>query len=143
MQLRTDYRLDRPARLAADLAVRARRAARLRPGWPRGLPGVSPARLALVALAGVLTLIVLSAAIADRLLAGRIAEGVQVAGVDVGGLDRAAARARLEQRLVPGLRRSVVVRAGRRRLRLSARAARVAPDVDTMVAAALEHSRRG
>jgi hypothetical protein len=119
------------------------RAAALRRGWPRGVAGVSPGRLALAGLFSAITLVLVSAAIADRLYAGRIADGVRVGGVDVGGLDRTAARARLERRLVPRLRGPIVVRATRGRVRLTARAARVVPDIGAMVAAALERSRRG
>ena len=94
-------------------------------------------------LAGFLAVLLLSAAVVDRLYAGRIADNMQVGGVDVSGLDRAAARARLAQRLVPVLNRPVIVRAGRRQLRLSARAARLAPEVDAMVRSALHRSREG
>src|SRR5918911_1269427 len=80
-------------------------------------------RFALAVLAGFLAVLLLSAAVIDRLYAGRIADNMQVGGVDVSGLDRAAARARLAQRLPPVLNQTVIVRAGRRQPRLTAPAA--------------------
>ena len=121
------------------------------PAWVAryaGAPFREPARrrrlrFALAALAAFLALLLLSAAIVDRFHAGRIADNMQVGGVDISGLDRAEARARLEQRLVPALRRPVIVRAGPRQLRLSADAAGVVPEIDAMVASALHRSREG
>ena len=97
-------------------------------------------RFALAVLAGFLAVLLLSAAVVDRLYAGRIADNMQVGSVDVSGLDRAAARARLAQRLVPILSRPVIVRAGRRQLHLTARAAGLVLEVDAMVRSALDRS---
>jgi lipoprotein-anchoring transpeptidase ErfK/SrfK len=73
----------------------------------------------------------------------KIAEGVTVAGIMVGGLDREAAKEKLERGLVTALRQPVVVRARKRRFRLSAERAQVRADVDAAVDEALEQSRRG
>jgi len=73
----------------------------------------------------------------------RIAQGVQVGGVDVGGLDVDQARARLQAEVVRPLRRAVVVRAGDRRFRLTAREARVEVNVGDLVGQALAASREG
>jgi lipoprotein-anchoring transpeptidase ErfK/SrfK len=72
-----------------------------------------------------------------------IAAGVRIAGVDVGGLTEEQARERVRQELAAPLRRSVVARAGDRRFKLTAKAARVRVDVDGMVADARERSRGG
>lgn len=71
-----------------------------------------------------------------------IAKGVAVGGVDVGGLKPAEARARLQQELVEPLREPVVVTFERQRFVLAPRQARVAVDLDGMVAEAVDRSRR-
>jgi lipoprotein-anchoring transpeptidase ErfK/SrfK len=124
------------------LTARADRVARFAVGLLHAL-GRRRLRRALAVLAALVALLLVSAAAVDRLYAGRIAEDVRVGGVDVSGLDRGAARARIERRLVPVLRRPVIVRASGRRLLLSARAAGVVPRVDTMVASAIHSSREG
>ncbi|HEV2812463.1 MAG TPA: L,D-transpeptidase/peptidoglycan binding protein [Solirubrobacteraceae bacterium] len=73
----------------------------------------------------------------------RIADGVKAGGIMLGGLGREEARRKLESELVSALRRPVVVRARRKRFRLSAERAQVKADVDAMVDEALERSRRG
>ena len=72
-----------------------------------------------------------------------IADGVTAGGVMLGGLDRDQARAKLERELLAGLREPVIVKARKRRYRLSAKRARVAVDVDAMVDEALARSRSG
>jgi lipoprotein-anchoring transpeptidase ErfK/SrfK len=73
----------------------------------------------------------------------QIARGVSIAGVPVGGLDSDEARVRLQERVVAPLRRSVVVRAGDRRFRLTAREARLEVNVGDLVTQALAVSRDG
>jgi lipoprotein-anchoring transpeptidase ErfK/SrfK len=72
-----------------------------------------------------------------------IADGIRVGGIDVGGLKLAAARARLERRLLGALRRPVLVTYHGRRFVLSARAAGVAVNVGGLVDQALARSRAG
>ncbi|HYV16320.1 MAG TPA: L,D-transpeptidase family protein [Conexibacter sp.] len=72
-----------------------------------------------------------------------IAEGIRVGGVDVGGMKADAARATLRRELLRGLREPVVVAYGGRRFTLTARTARVAVDLDALVAEALARSRDG
>jgi len=95
-----------------------------------------------VALAVALTAVV-GAYAYDHARRDRIAKGITVGGVDVGGLRAGAARAKLRRDLLAPLDRAIVVRVDGHRFRLSARAARVGADVDGMVAAALERTRRG
>jgi lipoprotein-anchoring transpeptidase ErfK/SrfK len=73
----------------------------------------------------------------------QIADGVTVGGVSIGGMTEEQARARLERRLVEPSRRTVVVRAGDRTFRLTAKEAKTTVDIDASVAAALERSREG
>jgi lipoprotein-anchoring transpeptidase ErfK/SrfK len=73
----------------------------------------------------------------------RIADGVRAGGIMLGGLDREEARRKLEGELLSALRQPVVVRARRKRYRLSAERAQVKADVDAMVDEALERSRKG
>jgi lipoprotein-anchoring transpeptidase ErfK/SrfK len=70
-----------------------------------------------------------------------IAPGIRAGAVDLGGLSATVARAKLEQAYRP-LERPLVVRAGRREVVLTARAAGVAVDTNTVVAQALAISRR-
>jgi lipoprotein-anchoring transpeptidase ErfK/SrfK len=72
-----------------------------------------------------------------------ITEGVTVAGVDLGGLHEGAARAKLQANLDRRLERPVRVAVAGRRVRLPAKRAELAPDVDAMVRAAVERSRKG
>jgi len=72
-----------------------------------------------------------------------IAEGVTVAGVSVGGLDRAAARQRLQERVVDPLQADVIVKARGREFTLTAERAEVRVDVDTLVDQAIARSRDG
>lgn len=79
----------------------------------------------------------------DETRKDRIAKGVTVGGVDVGGMTEAQARAALERRLVEPLRRTVVVQAGDRTFRLTAREAKTTVNLDASVDAALARSREG
>jgi lipoprotein-anchoring transpeptidase ErfK/SrfK len=72
-----------------------------------------------------------------------IAEGVTVNGVDVGGLKAAQARMLVRRTLLEPLERTVVVRHGERRFRLTAAQAKVDVDVDASVDRALDASRSG
>jgi lipoprotein-anchoring transpeptidase ErfK/SrfK len=72
-----------------------------------------------------------------------IAEGISVGGIDVGGMKADAARATLRRELLRGLREPVVVAYRGRRFTLTARTARVAVDLDALVAEALARSRDG
>src|SRR5919197_6595328 len=114
MGVRGGLRLDRRIRPTPGLPVGVAWVARYAEAPFRELGRRRRLRFALAALAGLLAVVLLSPAIVDRLYAGRIADNMQVGGVDISGLDRAAARARLAQRLVPVLYRPVIVRAGRR-----------------------------
>ena len=79
----------------------------------------------------------------DRSRADRIAEGVRIGGVDVGGLRANAARSTVRRELLVPLEQPLVVRAGNRSFRLTARQARVRADIDASVDAALARSREG
>src|SRR4051794_40072495 len=72
-----------------------------------------------------------------------IPKGVTVAGIDVGGLHAAAARAKLEREYLPLLRAPVVVHHGGLTFHLSARASKVAANLDAMVDDALAEARSG
>jgi hypothetical protein len=95
--------------------------------------------------AGLALLLALAGAVYayDRNRADRIAEGVSISGVDVGGLDRAAARDKLQARLLDPLSEPVVVRHGGRRFTLTSEAAQVGIDLDGSVDAAVGASRDG
>ena len=54
-----------------------------------------------------------------------IADGMRIGGVDVGGMNADAANVKLQRVLVAPLSRTVVVRAGDERFRLTAREAKV------------------
>ena len=73
----------------------------------------------------------------------RIADGMRIGGVDVGGLSANEARARLQQELVAPLEQTVVVRAGDRRFRLTAREAKVQVNSGELVEQAVAASREG
>jgi lipoprotein-anchoring transpeptidase ErfK/SrfK len=72
-----------------------------------------------------------------------ISDGVKVAGVDVGGLHASAARRKLQAELAGRLDRPVRVKVAGRRFRLTPERASLVPDVDGMVAAAIDRSRSG
>ena len=73
----------------------------------------------------------------------RIADGMRIGGVDVGGLSANDARARLQQELVAPLEQTVVVRAGDRSFRLTAREAKVQVNSGELVEEAVSASREG
>jgi lipoprotein-anchoring transpeptidase ErfK/SrfK len=73
----------------------------------------------------------------------RIAQGMRIGGVDVGGLSKNEANARLGERLVTPLEQGVVVEAGDRRFRLTAREARVRINSGELVDQAVDASREG
>lgn len=99
-----------------------------------------------ISVAAVVALLVAGAAgvfAYDRAHEDTIAEGVTIAGVGVGGLDRAAARARLEERVVEPLQADVIVRARGREFTLTAERAELHVDVDGSIDEALTRSRDG
>ena len=73
----------------------------------------------------------------------RIADGVTVGGIRVGGLSADEARRKLETDLLAALEQPVVVRARKKRFRLTAERSKVTADVDAMVDEALARSRDG
>ena len=72
-----------------------------------------------------------------------ISDGVRVGGVDVGGMRAAEAREVLESELGRPLRRPLRVKHELGNFRLTARAAKVRADLDSMVEEAVERSREG
>ena len=72
-----------------------------------------------------------------------IADGMRIGGVDVGGLSADTANAKLQRELVSPLERTVVVRAGDERFRLTAREAKVTVNSGELVNQAVEASREG
>jgi lipoprotein-anchoring transpeptidase ErfK/SrfK len=72
-----------------------------------------------------------------------IAKGVTVAGIDVGNMRRADATRLVQERLADPLNRSIFVRAGGKRFRLTARRAELTTDVGGMVAEAVRVSQQG
>ena len=73
----------------------------------------------------------------------RIADGMRIGGVDVGGLSAHDARARLQEEIVAPLEQTIVVRAGDRRFRLTAREAKVQVNSGELVEQAVSASREG
>jgi lipoprotein-anchoring transpeptidase ErfK/SrfK len=73
----------------------------------------------------------------------RIAQGMRIGGVDVGGLSAQRARALLQAQLVTPLTRTVTVRAGDRKFRLTAREAQVRVNAEELVDEAVRASRQG
>lgn len=74
--------------------------------------------------------------------ADTLAQGTRVGGVEVGGLSEREARERVRSAVLNPLRRPIVVRAGDREFRLTAREARIHADVARAVRAGRERSRR-
>ncbi|MCW3040537.1 MAG: hypothetical protein JWM31_2442 [Solirubrobacterales bacterium] len=72
-----------------------------------------------------------------------IAKGVTVGGVDIGGLSADAAKSRLEAQYVAALQKPIVVDHAPEKWTLSAKAAGVKTDIDSMVAQALTRSDQG
>ncbi|HLL86789.1 MAG TPA: L,D-transpeptidase family protein [Thermoleophilaceae bacterium] len=79
----------------------------------------------------------------DSSRAETIARGVTAGDLELAGLTAEEARAVLERRMARPLRRPVKVRYKGRTFRLTARRARVRPDVDTLLDEALARSREG
>jgi lipoprotein-anchoring transpeptidase ErfK/SrfK len=101
------------------------------------------ARIAIGATAAALVLLGGAAYAYDSTRDDLISDGVTVAGVDVGGLRADAARRKLQSRLAGALARPVRVKVAGRRLRLTAERAQLVPDVEAMVDAAIDRSRKG
>jgi lipoprotein-anchoring transpeptidase ErfK/SrfK len=72
-----------------------------------------------------------------------IAEGVTVAGVDVGGMRADEAKAVVRRQVGGALQRPIEVAAGRKHYDLSPRSVDLRPEVDRMVAEAVDESRDG
>jgi lipoprotein-anchoring transpeptidase ErfK/SrfK len=98
-----------------------------------------------IAIAVVLVLAALAGAavVYDHSRSDLIAEGVMVGGVDVGGLREDQARAKLQRELLTPLDRPIVVRAARKRFRLTPTEARIHADIAGMAYSAVARSRRG
>jgi lipoprotein-anchoring transpeptidase ErfK/SrfK len=79
----------------------------------------------------------------DKGREGHIAEGVTVGGIPIGDLSREDARQKLRAELLEPLAQPVVVRSRGKRFRLTAREARIAANIDAMVAEAVSRSRDG
>ena len=99
--------------------------------------------IVVVALVALLTAGAVGVYAFDKNREDRIAEGVTVGGVPVGDLSRAQATDRLRAELLEPLDSPVVVRARGERFRLTAREAKIAANIDAMVAEAVERSRDG
>ncbi len=72
-----------------------------------------------------------------------VAQGVRVGGVHLGGLSRTQAREKLRAQLLEPLSSPVVVRSRGKRFTLTAREARIAANIDAMVAEAVARGRDG
>lgn len=101
------------------------------------------ARIAIGATAAALIFLGGAAYAYDSARDDLITEGVTVAGVDLGGKREDAARRKLQSSLVSRLERPVRVKVAGRRFRLTAKRAELVPDVEAMLRAAVERSRRG
>jgi hypothetical protein len=99
--------------------------------------------IALAVLLMALTAVAVGVVVYDGGQQGTIAKGILVGGVDVGGLKRDQAAARLRQRILDPLRRSVVVDHGAARWTLTADQAKLATNLDATVDEALARSRKG
>jgi lipoprotein-anchoring transpeptidase ErfK/SrfK len=73
----------------------------------------------------------------------QVAQGVHVGGIHLGGLSQAQARQKLRDELLEPLSSPVVVRSRGERFRLTAKEARVAANIDAMVAEAIARGRDG
>jgi len=99
----------------------------------------------IIAVVGVVLVLVLAGSVYayDSSRSDTIAKGVKVGGIDVGGLSATAARAKLQRELVARLRKPLVLVAGETEFPLSAREAKLDPDVDRTVSAAVKSGRQG
>ena len=73
----------------------------------------------------------------------QVAQGVRVDGIHLGGLSRDQAREKLRAELLDPLSEPVVVRSRGERFQLSAKEARIAANIDAMVAEAVARGRDG
>lgn len=101
-----------------------------------------PVILAVVFLA-ILVLVGVGVVVYDGTRNDLIAKGVTVGGVDVGGLRADQARSRLQTELLTPLNHAVTVRAAGKTFELTPGEARIRADIDGMVDAAVQRSRRG
>jgi len=99
--------------------------------------------IALIAAAAVVIVSVAVLFVVDVSRADLVANGVRVGGVHIGELRADAARLRLREGLLKPLREPLVVRAGARKFRLSAREAGIHANIDAMVDRAIERGRSG
>ena len=99
--------------------------------------------IAVAVLLTVLTGLAVATILYDHSREQTIAKGVRVGGVDVGGLTRPQAVAKLHRMILDPLSRTVVVDHGDQRWHLTARAAKVATNLDATVDRALARSRQG
>jgi lipoprotein-anchoring transpeptidase ErfK/SrfK len=97
----------------------------------------------LVVLVGMLGLATAAFYAYDLSQSGRIAAGVTVGNVEIGGLSVPGAERRLRDRVLPLLRRPVIVEHGRATMAFAPTKARVRVDVRALVQDALDRSRRG
>ena len=79
----------------------------------------------------------------DNAQAEKIGKGVTVDGISLQGLTAAQAHAKLDRLIIQPLERPIVVHHDRSTWSLGAREARIAVDVDTIVANAVKRSREG
>jgi lipoprotein-anchoring transpeptidase ErfK/SrfK len=79
----------------------------------------------------------------DKAQAKKIGTGVRVGGISLQGLTPAQAHAKLDRLILQPLERPIVVHHDRSTWRLGAREARIAVDVDAIVAHAMARSREG
>jgi len=99
--------------------------------------------LTVAALGAALLLLVAGAYVYDHSRRDLIANGVRIDGVSVGGMRAAAARAKIQQELIAGLKRPVTVRSGSHTWTLRPREADLRIDTNAMVAQAVSASREG
>jgi lipoprotein-anchoring transpeptidase ErfK/SrfK len=120
----------------------SRTAVRIRTS-PPSIPRRS--RLPIIGVVGATVVVVLAAAmyLYDHSRRDVIANGVTIDGVSVGGMSEAAARAKIQDRLIARLEEPVTVRFGSHRWTLGVREAGVTVDAANMVAQAVNVSREG
>ena len=96
-----------------------------------------------VVVGAVVVLLTAAAFAYDSTRRDEIAHGVRVGGVNLGGLTATEARAKLRSTLLDGLGSPVVVHRNGSYFHMSAREAQVGVDIDGLVDAALQRSRKG
>ena len=99
----------------------------------------------IISVAGIVLVLALAGSVYayDSRRSDTIAKGVKVGTVDVGGLTAASAKAKLRTQLVSRLQRPLVLVAGETEFPLSAREAKIAANIDEMVADAVKRGREG